>query len=800
MRYGSLPILLTLCLSICLSFQLQAQDTLSLSQIMQGEDFVGYLPEDIYWSDNSQYVYFSWNPEHNLLRDIYGLEVGEKDPFKLTIAERKALPPSDYDMNENRTLSVYEKNGDIFLHDLRTETLIQVTQTVEAERNPVLSQDELFIYYQRGNNLFSWAIDGGSTTQLTNFQQGSKPDEEKPSTNQQAWLERDQFTYFEIIRKRDTIENLREMLADTLKPDRPEEIYLGKKRLASLEPSPTGDYIFYFLLQPSSNAGNTTVADFVTQSGYLSDLNARPKVGSPETQTESWIYDRKRDTTYQIETDSIPGIKDKPLYLRNYLPEDSTWVSAYETPRSVIVHPPAYSPDGRNAIVVARSTDNKDRWILSLEPSTGKLSLLDRQRDEAWIGGPGISNYNFSSGNIGWLADYETIWFQSEETGYSHLFTLHIPTMKKTALTVGEYEVQDVWLSKDKDVFYYISNEIHAGEKHLYRMQISGEKKEQLTEQAGAHEIEMSPNEKYLAIRYAYTNQPWELYIMQNRAGAKMRQITESQTEKFQDYDWRVPEIIQFTARDSVQVPARLYEPDKSVKNGAAIIFVHGAGYLQNVHKWWSSYFREYMFHNLLADKGYTVLDIDYRGSAGYGRDWRTAIYRHMGGKDLTDQVDGAEYLIENYEIDSSRIGIYGGSYGGFITLMALFLEAETFACGAALRSVTDWAHYNHPYTSNILNIPETDSIAYRRSSPIYHAEGLDDPLVMLHGMVDTNVQFQDVVRLAQRFIELGREDWELAVFPTEGHGFEEANSWADEYRRIYKLFKTHLEISSETE
>ena len=223
------------------------------------------------------------------------------------------------------------------------------------------------------------------------------------------------------------------------------------------------------------------------------------------------------------------------------------------------------------------------------------------------------------------------------------------------------------------------------------------------------------------------------------------------------------------------------------------MIFVHGAGYLQNVHKWWSSYFREYMFHNLLTDLGYTVIDIDYRGSAGYGRDWRTGIYRHMGGKDLSDQVDGAKFLMDNYGIDQDKIGIYGGSYGGFITLMALFNEADTFTSGAALRSVTDWAHYNHGYTSNILNEPYNDPIAYERSSPIYFAEGLKGNLLIAHGMVDVNVHFQDVVRLAQRLIELGKDNWEMAVYPAEDHGFIEPSSWTDEYKRILKLFNATL-------
>jgi dipeptidyl aminopeptidase/acylaminoacyl peptidase len=201
------------------------------------------------------------------------------------------------------------------------------------------------------------------------------------------------------------------------------------------------------------------------------------------------------------------------------------------------------------------------------------------------------------------------------------------------------------------------------------------------------------------------------------------------------------------------------------------------------------------MFNNLLADKGFTVLDIDYRASKGYGRDFRTDIYRYMGGKDLSDQMDGRQYLINKYNIDPERIGIYGGSYGGFITLMALLTEPGKYKCGAAIRSVTDWAHYNNEYTSNILNTPDLDPEAFRASSPIYYAQNLEDKLIMLHGMEDDNVQYQDVVRLTQRFIELGKKDWDLIGYPLEKHGFKEASSWTDEYRRILELFENELLI-----
>src|SRR6476660_4797199 len=290
--------------------------------------------------------------------------------------------------------------------------------------------------------------------------------------------------------------------------------------------------------------------------------------------------------------------------------------------------------------------------------------------------------------------------------------------------------------------------------------------------------------------------------MMPLTAGASATQVTTTPTEEFRGFKWIDPKVITYKARDGAMVYARLMTPEmigaKRDPKKPAVVFVHGAGYLQEAHKYWStSYYRENMFNNLLASRGYVVLDPDYRASAGYGRDWRTAIYRHMGGKDLEDVVDGAAFLVRTERVDPKRIGVYGGSYGGFITLMAMFTTPDVFAAGAALRPVTDWSHYNHGYTANILNEPQSDAEAYRKSSPIYFAEGLKGSLLICHGMVDTNVHFQDSVRLAQRLIELRKENWELAVFPVENHGFTEETSWADEYRRILKLFEENLRLKN---
>jgi len=781
------PLLWLLCIATSLNFaQTNNQSQLTIDQIMKGTDFVGYSPNRIGWSENSEHIYFNWNPDNDTIPSSYKVNIKSKAISKRSISELKNNTGFG-NYTKDYKWKVYSKNGDLYLMNMSNYTVKQITKTEKRESSPQFSSDENSIVYQLDNNLFQWHISSGITKQLTNFKSGSKRTK-RPDSSQDQWLKDDQLKYFNTLEKRKNERDARSYRNEQTKIEGLKTIYTGDKNLFGLNLSPDLNYVVYGLYSNAKNK-NTIVPNYVTESGYTTDLNAHTKVGSKPFTSESWILNLKTGETYQIKADAIEGIFDKPKYMKDYVEKDSVFNPLYDLPRQVNIGAPVFSADSK-AVVNITSQDYKDRWIMTVDLTNGNLKLIDRQHDDAWIGGPEIGW--FSGGTTGWI-DNNTIWFKSEKTGYSHLYTANVNSGKIKALTQGKFEVLSTQLSKDKKTFYITSNKVSPHEKHFYHLPVKGGEMTQITSKKGGHQVTMSPDEKQLAIRYSYTNKPWELFVMPNKAGAKMEQLTNSTTDEFNAYPWVDSEIIKFTAKDGVKVPATLYKPKASNKNGAAIIFVHGAGYTQNVHYWWPSYYREYMFHNFLADNGYTVLAIDFRASEGYGRDWRTAIYRHMGGKDLDDQIDGAKYLVENHGIDKDRLGIYGGSYGGFITLMALFNSPDTFKSGAALRSVTDWAHYNHGYTANILNTPVEDPIAYQRSSPLYFAEGLKGHLLMLHGVIDTNVHFQDVVRLSQRLIELKKENWDLAIFPLEGHGFVEPSSWSDEYRRIYKLFEDTL-------
>ena len=760
---------------------------LSVEKIMQDPSWMGTFPSNIEWSEDSNTIFFDYNLAKDPADSLYKIDLSELSKIsKVSAQEQRHQISSNGDYNKDHSLKIFVKDGILQLYSAKEKSAKNLLELGPTISNPKFQQDENLVSFEMEDNLYLYDLKKGSLRKLTSIKSGKDTSkEEKELSKKEKWLEADNLGLIKVISSRKAKVDSSKAYATRSKKE-PFTYYTGQRSVTNLRLSADAKFATFNLITREENKP-TIVPNYLDESGYTVDLKARPKVGENITKVELAIYNFAKDTVYLAKSEKLPGITDLPDYISDYPSQE--WENKE---RAVIPWGAYFSDHGHNALVNVRSHDNKDRWIALLDLESGNLKSLDRQRDEAWINGPGIG-YSYGGGTLGWLPDDEHIYFQSEESGYSHLYLVNIESTKKTVLTSGEFEVFNPQLSKDGKSWYLTTSEMDAGERHFYHMPVMGGKMAQLTTLSGNNQVSLSPDEKQMAILHSSSNQPWELYLKKNAANSKSTQLTNGQTEAFSTYKWREPKRIKVKAEDGNMVPARLYEPNADVKNGAAVIFVHGAGYLQNAHNWWSSYFREYMFHNLLADLGYTVLDMDYRGSAGYGRDWRTAIYRHMGGKDLSDQVDGAKFLAQELAIDEDRIGIYGGSYGGFITLMAMFNESDTFKSGAALRSVTDWAHYNDGYTSNILNTPVEDPIAYRRSSPIYFAEGLKGNLLIAHGMVDTNVHFQDVVRLAQRLIELKKDNWEMALYPVEGHGFVEPSSWTDEYKRILKLFNETL-------
>jgi dipeptidyl aminopeptidase/acylaminoacyl peptidase len=739
---------------------------LTVPTIMRGPDLYGTAPSNVRYSADGKYLYFRWrSPGVDTVDQDYRVAVTGGEPERLPRNAVDTIPMADGEWAPDLKSEVVVLKGDVWIVD-KAGARRRLTQTPGAESAPSWSADGRTVYFTREGNAWSLSLSDGALAQLTDIRTGPAPKPKAEPTGQKKVLADQQQELFDAIRRQVAEEKLR---ADTdttgFKP-----MYLGERESASrIQVSPDGRFalvrVFRRARGDTLDGRRVALPRWVTESGYVETQQIRTKVGDDQGSARTGLVDLKTGRVWWA--DSLAGVTTAP----------------HQT------DPIGFSPNSRHALVRIWSEDFKDDWLAVVDLPSLRAWPVVHRHDDAWLG---IGFLGLGSW-VGWLGDGESIFYGSEETGWAHLYSVSVSGEGKRALTSGQWEVQDVVLSPDRKTYYLETNEGDFGQVHFHALDVASGRKTQLTSAEGRQDVTVSPDGKTLAVLHSTANHPPELYVQPNRPGAGMRQLTESPTAEWRGYAWIKPEIVMVPARDGIQVPARLYRPVGVPSNHAAVIFVHGAGYLQNVHRWWSSYAREYMFHHLLASRGYTVLDMDYRGSAGHGRDWRVAIYRHMGGQDLNDQVDGARWLVHTLGVDSTRIGIYGGSYGGFITLMAMFTRPGVFAAGAALRPVTDWAHYNHGYTGRILNLPQGDTLAYRQSSPIYFAQNLAGRLLICHGMVDDNVNFQDTARLVQRLIELGKENWQVAIYPVERHGFVRNDSWTDEYRRILALFEEAL-------
>jgi dipeptidyl aminopeptidase/acylaminoacyl peptidase len=809
-------------------FQANAQFELSVDSIMRGPKLVGYPPTGLRWAGDSSRLYFEWRRPGDEEPSTYVVSRDGGQPRRLSDEERRNAPPVNAVWDKAHRRVLFVERGDIVLLDSITGARRHITRTSGAEQNPRWARRETAVTFVRDNNLFLVPLDAASSglTQLTDITARKRDTRE---TESQKFIKTEEQKLIEHTR----IQAERKKKAE----DKEQAYALPKFELSERQSatdlllSPDDQHVFMLIVERNDAAKRTNVPNYVTESSYTEDIPARTFVGDPQDKRLLAVMNLESGKTVWADSTFAGGAPRRETTSEGAAEPGSVGLQPDETgrgesaagvrqpdgagsPSRSVRQPdeaggtkprqrevrwglPIVSADGSLAIANVRAADNKDRWLVAVDPETGGSRVVDALHDAAWvreIGGSGSGDPT----SFGWLPDQKQIWFLSERDGWMHLYVIdpggNAPARQ---LTEGKWEIHSVALSADSRKFYFNSNEVHPGERHIYSMPIEGGPRTKLTSMTGGNAGEVSPDDRTIGFIYSYMNKPHEVYVMRNEAGTAARQVTVTPTEEWRSFKWIEPQLITYRARDGVDVHARLFTPEmmgaRRDAAAPAVVFVHGAGYAQNAHKYWASYYREYMFHNLLASRGYVVLDPDYRASAGYGRDWRTAIYRRMGGKDLEDVLDGAKYLVDRQKVNPKHIGIYGGSYGGFITLMAMFKSPETFAAGAALRPVTDWSHYNHGYTSNILNEPHIDPEAYRMSSPIYFAEGLKGALLILHGMVDTNVLFQDSVRLVQRLIELRKTNWSIAPYPVENHAFEAETSWADEYKRILKLFDEQL-------
>ncbi|MFV0476557.1 MAG: prolyl oligopeptidase family serine peptidase [Parahaliea sp.] len=788
----------------------------TLELIMSDADWIGNAPASPYWADDGQSVYYRQKRQGEDFSDLYRQPLVGGDAERIDPTE----PPHDGGSN-----TVYSHTGhwqawlwegDIYLKQSASGEVQRLTRSTAKESQLLFSSDGSRLLFEREAQFHAYSLTTKTLQQITDLRLQDDPETEPGFDSLRAHQLRKYTTVVETRRR-----NKISAQQQARRARQASTIYLGTTyKVLQRAIAPGADYLALVVSNAdtdTSEGRKASMPNYVTADGYIAVREVRTRVGRDiQAPQKLLLVNLNNSEIHTVDLTSLPAIDKDPLTaLRKSALEwhvdhgaDREQVeAALKAPdiRSLSIHQLIWSADGKNLAIQFIANDFKDRWLATLTPADShtQLRLQHHLTDSAWI--------NWEYNDFGWLPDSKTLWYLSEESGYAHFYLKQIDERKARQLSRGNFVVREPKIDRNGRYAYVVANRTHPGNYQIYRIALSSDglasdglvsdgsaysKLEQISHLDGVSSFVLSPEGDRLLILRSYIDRHADLYIGSSNGSGPVRQLTHTVSKRYADIDWTVPDIIEVPSSHTDRpIYSKLYLPKNydATKSWPAVMFVHGAGYTQNAHLGWPYYFREFMFHTLLTEAGYIVLDMDYRASKGYGRNWRTAIYRNMGHPELEDYLDGIDYLVKNYQVDAKRVGIYGGSYGGFMTFMALFRTPDAFAAGAALRPVADWMHYENDYTRRILNTPLIDPQAYERSSPINHVAGLKNPLLIASGMQDDNVFFQDSVLMVQRLLELKKPDFEMAIYPLDGHGFSNPESWLDEYRRIFRLMEANL-------
>ncbi|HQU84689.1 MAG TPA: alpha/beta fold hydrolase [Pyrinomonadaceae bacterium] len=763
-------LLFTFCFLLFLSANAQ---NLTVREMMREPSIAGMRPDSERLSPDGKFVIYAWNADGKEPRNLYIVNSDGSNPRILVNAEenyekREERPESklnygltvrdDFvkareknlggvDISPDSTKILFSQNTDIYVLDIVTPNAkprrITRTQGFEGAAR-WLTNDS--ILYNSGGNYFVLNLKETSIIQVTK------------ESNPQAFV-----SVFNVNPTKDA-----KLVAYVVSD--------GSRQRALFTPN----YLDEFVQTPSSRRG------FSDQKVLVSKLD---------------------------------GSLEKPFELKLPKAEGVGYIRGLD-----------WAADNQSLIVDRIDKDLKRRqlfYVYNVGSKAEQTILVTEETDEKWVAG--LSRIIEPNPK-----DASQLFFASERDGFNHLYLATLekankqpnpngeirqenPTdagftsnVKIEQTTQGKFEIDWAKWTADASKIIFSSTEENTAEREFFSYSFAKKQRERIfsgdkgiKNSAQMDEVNSQP---ILLYEYSTWKNPSEIYTVKVcpdcRGLSVPTQLTKSTPESFLKRTWSEPKFVDIPTRDGKIVKAKAYFPAdfnkvKDKPSFPMVMFIHGAGYLQNTINGWNNYYREFMFNQMLTQKGYVVLDIDYRGSAGYGRDWRTDVHDFLGGKDYEDHLDAIDFAVKNYSVDAKRVGVYGGSYGGFMAGMLITRAPDKVAAAAALRPVFDWKNYfaSSPiYTLERLGFPEKNPEAYKRSSPIFYADKLEKPMLILHGLVDDNVPAQDSIQMIEKLIRLEKTPYfEAMLYPSENHGFVRATSWTDEYERIFNFFEKHL-------
>jgi len=440
-------------------------------------------------------------------------------------------------------------------------------------------------------------------------------------------------------------------------------------------------------------------------------------------------------------------------------------------------------PDSRHLAIQRLNRDQTVLDLLLADTATGKSSTLLSEKDQFWIN---------VDDDLHFFKDGKQFLWSSERSGFRHLYLYDLNGKQLAQVTKGDWEVSHLsGIDEAKGVVYFTATEKSPTERHLYKVALDGSGFARITKEDGMHVPQLSPSARSYVDTYSNSMTPprQDLYRID---GARTAVISENKVKELTQYHLSPVEFFTVKAHDGVVLNSYLIKPPHfdSAKKYPVIVYTYGGPHVQVVLNGWGG--ANLLWHQMMAQKGYIIFALDNRGSAGRGHAFETPVYHRFGTLELSDQRDGVAWLQQQPWVDPTRIGIWGWSYGGFMTLNAMFEAADYFKVGFAGGPVTDWHYYDSIYTERYMGLPEKNTTGYKDCSPLDHAAGLKGKLLIAHGTGDDNVHYSNTLAVINDLISNGKYV-EVIAAPGRGHGISDPAAHKLVFSRVTQFFLDNL-------
>jgi dipeptidyl-peptidase 4 len=626
--------------------------------------------------------------------------------------------------NAAETAVLINHNKDLWIYDVAAGTVKRLTNTMrDEELEADFSPDGRWVSFVRGMNLFVVETATAKEKQLT--RDGS----EKILNGYLDWV-------YE------------------------EELY-GRGNKRGYWWSPDSRYIA-FLRTDESPVPKFVLTDD-TKDNQAVENTDYPQAGDPNPLVTLGIADVTR-TSFVPNVTRLPKVGNKlPPTLARFGDLVKFVNTAKYKPEDFLISRVTWTPDSRAVMFQAQ---NREQTYLDVNlgfPSDGRMTTVMTERSDKWV--EAIDNPTF-------LKDGTAIW-QSDRNGFRHLYRFDNNGRLVKQITAGRWEVSDFYGVDEARGYAYFSGIGEAGDwinTHVYRIRLDGTELKRLTEAPGTHRASFNPTFTHFVDSWSDINTPTKIWLYA-ADGRLEKVLDENKVPVLDAYKLSRPQFLKIKTRDNFEMEAMMLLPPNFDKNKKypVFAFTYSGPHAPQVRNRWGG--SPMMWHQMLAQKGYIVWICDNRSASGKGAESAWNAYQKLGQTEVRDLEDGFSYLKSLSFVDPTRIGMWGWSYGGYMTSYFM-TQSKTLKMGIAGGLVADWALYDSIYTERVMRTPQNNPDGYRQGSVLANAANLSGRLLIIHGTMDNNVHQQNAIKLIYELQKAGKQ-FEFMTYPTQRHGVQ---------------------------